>query len=74
HQQIAKQLMQRPSYANRPLPYLLNFRVITEKRATFVAKPGLERPTNETGDARVRLAGDWTHTGYPSVIEGAVLS
>ena len=74
HQQISKQLMQRPSYANQPLPCLLDFRVITEKRATFVAKPGLQRPTNETGDVRVMLAGDWTHTGYPSVIEGAVLS
>jgi squalene-associated FAD-dependent desaturase len=74
HQQIAKQLMQSPSYANQPLPALRDFRVITDKRATFVAKPGLDRPTNVTGDARVMLAGDWTDTGYPSVIEGAVCS
>lgn len=74
HQHIAEQLMQRPDYANPPLPSLQAFRVITEKRATFVAKPGLQRPSNFTGDARVMLAGDWTDTGYPAVIEGAVRS
>jgi uncharacterized protein with NAD-binding domain and iron-sulfur cluster len=74
HQQIAEQLMQRPEYANRPLPALKTFRIITEKRATFVAKPGLKRPSNFTGDARIMLAGDWTDTGYPAVIEGAVRS
>lgn len=74
HQQIAEQFMQNPDYANRPLPALKTFRIITEKRATFVAKPGLERPSNFTGDARIMLAGDWTDTGYPAVIEGAVRS
>lgn len=74
HQQIAEQFMQRLGYTNRPLPALKAFRIITEKRATFVAKPGLERPSNFTGDARIMLAGDWTDTGYPAVIEGAVRS
>ncbi len=74
HQQIAEQLMQRPGYANQTLPALKTFRIITEKRATFVARPGLERPSNFTGDARIMLAGDWTDTGYPAVIEGAVQS
>jgi predicted NAD/FAD-dependent oxidoreductase len=74
HQQIAEQLMQRPGYANQTLPALKTFRIITEKRATFVARPGLERPSNFTGDARIMLAGDWTDTGYPAVIEGAVRS
>lgn len=74
HQQIAEQFMQRPGYANQPLPALKTFRIITEKRATFVARPGLERPSNFTGDARIMLAGDWTDTGYPAVIEGAVRS
>jgi squalene-associated FAD-dependent desaturase len=74
HQQIATQLMQRQDYAIHPLPGLQAFRVITEKRATFVAQPGLKRPSNFTDDARLMLAGDWTDTGYPAVIEGAVRS
>lgn len=74
HQQIAEQLMQRPSDVNRHFPALQAFRVFTEKRATFVATPGLARPSNFTGDSRVMLAGDWTDTGYPAVIEGAVRS
>jgi predicted NAD/FAD-dependent oxidoreductase len=74
HQQIAEQFMQRPGYGNQPLPTLKTFRIITEKRATFVARPELNRPSNFTGDARIMLAGDWTDTGYPAVIEGAVRS
>ncbi len=50
--------------------------VIREKRATFVPEPGLEafRPRTDTALANLFLAGDWTDTGYPATIEGAVLS
>jgi len=50
--------------------------VIKEKRATFLPSPGLEalRPDAKTEFANLFLAGDWTATGYPATIEGAVMS
>ncbi len=50
--------------------------VIKEKRATFSPLPGLERfrPSARTALRGCYLAGDWTSTGYPATIEGAVLS
>jgi monoamine oxidase len=36
--------------------------------------PGLQRPHNQSPWARLSLAGDWTDTGYPAVLEGAVRS
>lgn len=50
--------------------------VIKEKRATFSPKPGVEplRPSPRTDFRNLVLAGDWTDTGLPSTIEGAVVS
>ena len=50
--------------------------VIKEKRATFVPAPGLEllRMNARTRFTNLFLAGDWTATGYPATIEGAVMS
>jgi hydroxysqualene dehydroxylase len=50
--------------------------VIKEKRATFSPTPAVERlrPVAETAIAGLLLAGDWTATGLPATIEGAVLS
>ena len=50
--------------------------VIKEKRATFSPYPGLEtsRPNAQTKYENLFLAGDWTATGYPATIEGAVMS
>ncbi|HEX9829534.1 MAG TPA: hydroxysqualene dehydroxylase HpnE [Bacteroidota bacterium] len=50
--------------------------VIKEKRATFSPTPDIEplRPSAESGLSNFLLAGDWTNTGYPATIEGAVLS
>jgi hydroxysqualene dehydroxylase len=50
--------------------------VIKEKRATFIPSPGLEslRPNARTKFENLFLAGDWTATGYPATIEGAVMS
>ena len=49
---------------------------IREKRATFVPAPGLDslRPACETPVRGLCLAGDWTATGLPATIEGAVRS
>ncbi len=55
---------------------LTQSRVVKEIRATFSARPGLEaeRPGPGTGIANLFLAGDWTKTGWPSTMEGAVRS
>jgi len=51
-------------------------RIVREKRATFAATPGAaaQRPGAVTDIKGVYLAGDWTDTGLPSTIEGAVRS
>ena len=50
--------------------------VIKEIRATFSARPGLEsvRPLAVTVLANLFLAGDWTRSGWPATMEGAVRS
>ena len=50
--------------------------VIKEIRATFSAKPGLEdkRPVSQTRWNNFFLAGDWTKSGWPATMEGAVRS
>ena len=55
---------------------LLKAAVIKEVRATFCVTPGLDvyRPGPATGWPRFFLAGDWTATGWPSTMEGAVRS
>lgn len=49
-------------------------KVIREKRATFSATAGLQRPTFRTEDPRIFLAGDYTWADYPATLEGAVRS
>ena len=49
-------------------------RAIVEKRATLTARPGLQRPQNATRIPGFVLAGDWTHSDYPSTLESAVRS
>lgn len=50
--------------------------VVKELRATFSVKPGVEvqRPRAVTHVPRLFLAGDWTRTGWPATMEGAVRS
>jgi uncharacterized protein with NAD-binding domain and iron-sulfur cluster len=50
--------------------------VIKELRATFSAAPGTEalRPPAETSRPDLFLAGDWTRSGWPATMEGAVRS
>jgi zeta-carotene desaturase len=50
--------------------------VVKEIRATFSARPGLEeaRPQSETKFGNLFLAGDWTRSGWPPTMEGAVRS
>lgn len=50
--------------------------VVKEIRATFSAKPGLGqlRPESPTAIRNLFLAGDWTRSGWPATMEGAVRS
>jgi zeta-carotene desaturase len=50
--------------------------VVKEIRATFSARPGLEqaRPLSATKYGNLFLAGDWTRSGWPPTMEGAVRS
>jgi uncharacterized protein with NAD-binding domain and iron-sulfur cluster len=50
--------------------------VLREPDATFTCTPGAEalRPGARTPLAGLYLAGDWTDTGLPATIEGAVRS
>lgn len=51
-------------------------RVVREKRATFAQTPAAAqlRPPCRTSFTNLLLAGDWTDTGLPATIEGAVRS
>ncbi|CAG4918175.1 hydroxysqualene dehydroxylase HpnE [Paraburkholderia saeva] len=50
--------------------------VVMEERATFAAQPDQEmlRPATRTRWNNLMLAGDWTATGLPATIEGAIRS
>jgi|HubBroStandDraft_6_1064221.scaffolds.fasta_scaffold00082_35 squalene-associated FAD-dependent desaturase len=55
---------------------LVKSTVIKEVRATYSPRPGIDayRPGQTTVWPRVFLAGDWTATGWPATMEGAVRS
>jgi squalene-associated FAD-dependent desaturase len=55
---------------------LLKSTVIKEVNATFSPTPGIDRyrPTSKTPWRHIFLAGDWTATGWPATMEGAVRS
>ena len=52
------------------------WQIVRERRATFAALPREEakRPVTETAWENLVLAGDWTRTGLPATIEGAIRS
>jgi squalene-associated FAD-dependent desaturase len=52
------------------------WRIVKEKRATFAATPAQlrRRPPAVTAWRNLFLAGDWTATGLPATIEGAISS
>ncbi len=55
---------------------LLHWRLVTEQAAVFSVNPraDLIRPPQRTAIANLALAGDWTATGWPATMEGAVRS
>ena len=55
---------------------LRHSRMIVEHKAVFSPLPGSDklRPTQQSPIANLQLAGDWTQTGWPATMEGAVRS
>ncbi|MFO0888658.1 MAG: hydroxysqualene dehydroxylase HpnE [Isosphaeraceae bacterium] len=55
---------------------LLRWWAVTEHGATFSVRPGVDRhrPRQRTPVDGLFLAGDWTDTGWPATMEGAVRS
>ena len=55
---------------------LVKAHVVKEQRAVFSAAPETEsqRPGPQTALPHAFLAGDWTRTGWPATMEGAVRS
>jgi hypothetical protein len=68
-----KAVLELPTVEDEEMP---PFRVVKEKRATFVANGAQDRlrPPAETAIANMVLAGDYTATGLPATIEGAIRS
>jgi squalene-associated FAD-dependent desaturase len=84
HEQLSNDLLasrvhQEISAAMPGLSAPTNFRVITERRATFACTPGLSRPGTRTALPGLLLAGDYVGGGdvlsdYPGTLEAAVRS
>lgn len=57
-------------------PALPPWQIVKERRATFAATPeqAARRPKAQTRWPNLILAGDWTDTGLPATLEGAVRS
>ncbi|HZZ72939.1 MAG TPA: hydroxysqualene dehydroxylase HpnE [Pirellulales bacterium] len=55
---------------------LLRSRIVTDPQAVFSVQPGVSaaRPAQATRFPHFALAGDWTDTGWPATMEGAVRS
>jgi squalene-associated FAD-dependent desaturase len=55
---------------------LVKATVIKEAAATFSPEPGVDRwrPSQQSAIPGLYLAGDWTQTGWPATMEGAVRS
>ncbi|NPT59379.1 hydroxysqualene dehydroxylase HpnE [Paraburkholderia elongata] len=77
HEALAKTIWAEVAQAvNLPAEPMPAWQVVMDKRATFAALPDQEtlRPGTRTRWNNLMLAGDWTATGLPATIEGAIRS
>ena len=75
-ERLAREIWQDVAAAAGLAPDLPPWQIIKERRATFAALPreDAKRPPAVTAWSNVLLAGDWTATGLPATIEGAIRS
>lgn len=73
---LARQIWAEIAELGNLAPELPSWQIVKEKRATFAATPAeaARRPGAETATKNLVLAGDWTATGLPATIEGAIRS
>ncbi len=78
HEEVQHRVLQelRDLFANARVAQLLRARVVTEHAATFSVVPGVDRlrPNQKSPIENLFVAGDWTDTGWPATMEGAVRS
>jgi squalene-associated FAD-dependent desaturase len=75
-EELAAQLWREVSEVTGLPAELPPWQIVNEKRATFAASPeqDAKRPGPKTEWRNLFLAGDWTQTGLPATIEGAIRS
>ncbi|HEY5409468.1 MAG TPA: FAD-dependent oxidoreductase, partial [Caulobacteraceae bacterium] len=73
---LARRLWADVAALHRLPPELPPWQIVKERRATFAATPeqDAKRPSARTPWDNLLLAGDWTATGLPATIEGALRS
>jgi squalene-associated FAD-dependent desaturase len=74
--QLAEMIWRDVARVTRLPSILPPWQIVRERRATFAATPEQDslRPQMRTPWANLVLAGDWTATGLPATIEGAIRS
>ncbi len=75
-EELARQIWLEIAELNGVARELPSWQIVKEKRATFAATPAeaARRASAATRYPNLVLAGDWTETGLPSTIEGAIRS
>ncbi len=75
-EQLAQQIWREVASVTRLPPDMPAWQIVRERRATIAATPEQEarRPAARTAWTNLFLAGDWTKTGLPATIEGAIRS
>ncbi|QDU93251.1 hydroxysqualene dehydroxylase HpnE [Lignipirellula cremea] len=77
-QQILEEVLQdlRATWPAKASFTVKHWRIVTQPEAVFSLTPECEtlRPPQATSVPNLYLAGDWTQTGWPSTMEGAVRS
>jgi hypothetical protein len=73
---LARRFWRDVAIVHRLPPEMPPWQIVKERRATFAATPeqNARRPGAHTGAGNLFLAGDWTATGLPATIEGAIQS
>jgi len=66
----------RVSFSEVDAARLLRWQIVHQPHAVFSVQPGIDaiRPAQSTSVPGLHLAGDWTETGWPATMEGAVRS